>query len=106
MKKALVDSGSSADFIALIGFSEPGDKSIYDGDMDLLRSNGIIVHFLPRFQDESKALNFAEMALLKITPWSFVEYERVQFFDGDVCKSFTAFQIFHYLNCHLFFIYR
>jgi alpha-N-acetylglucosamine transferase len=24
------------------------------------------------------------MALLKVTPWSFTQYDRVQFFDGDV----------------------
>jgi hypothetical protein len=24
------------------------------------------------------------MALLKITPWSFTQYEKIQFFDGDI----------------------
>lgn len=86
MKRALKDSGSTADFIAMIGFSEK-DTSLFDDDMNLLRSQGIIPFFLPRFVDESHPLNFAEMALLKITPWSFTQYERVQFFDGDVMPT-------------------
>lgn len=31
-----------------------------------------------------KKVLFLEMALLKITPWSFSQYEKIQFFDGDV----------------------
>ena len=55
--------------------------------MNLLRSHGISTYILPRFVDESHELSFAEMALLKITPWSFVDYEKVQFFDGDVMPT-------------------
>lgn len=83
MKKALVQSGSTADFIALIGFSEK-DITLFQSDINLLREADILIHLLPRFLDEYHSLGFAEMALLKITPWSFTQYEKIQFFDGDV----------------------
>jgi hypothetical protein len=83
MKRALTQAGSTADFIVLIGFSVK-DTSPFEADMNLLRSRGIITYILPRLVDESHDLGFAEMALLKVTPWSFVQYKRVQFFDGDV----------------------
>ena len=86
MKKALSDSGSTADFVALIGFNDP-DESPYEADLSLLRTNGIITYILPRLLNSSKPLSFAEMALLKITPWSFVQYKRIQFFDGDIMPT-------------------
>jgi hypothetical protein len=72
MKRALVQSGSTADFIALIGFSDP-DISLFEADIQLLQEAGIIIHILPRFLNESHKLGFAEMALLKITPYSFTQ---------------------------------
>jgi hypothetical protein len=52
--------------------------------MQLLQDAGIIIYILPRLLEASHKLGFAEMALLKITPWSFIQYEKMQFFDGDV----------------------
>lgn len=46
--------------------------------MQLLQEAGIIIHILPRFLSASHKLGFAEMALLKITPWSFIQYEKIQ----------------------------
>lgn len=87
MKKSLAKLGSTADFIALIGFSVADDTTQYEKDLDLLRDHGIIVFYLPRFLDKNTKLTFAEMALLKITPWSFTQYERIQFLDGDVMPT-------------------
>lgn len=86
MKKALADLGSKADFIALIGFSE-SDETPFLGDIELLRANGIITFNLPRLLDKEHALGFAEMALLKITPYSLTQYKKVQFLDGDVMPT-------------------
>jgi len=86
MKKSLSDAGSLADFIALIGFSE-ADTLPFEEDMNLLRSKGIITYMLPRLVHDSHKLSFAEMALLKITPWSFTQYRKIQFFDGDVMPT-------------------
>jgi hypothetical protein len=86
MKKSLSDAGSLADFIALIGFSE-ADTRPFEEDMNLLRSKGIITYILPRLVHDSHKLSFAEMALLKITPWSFTQYRKIQFFDGDVMPT-------------------
>ena len=83
MKRALLQSGSVADLIALIGISET-DVTPFRADLELLQEAGIILHILPRFLDESHKLGFAEMALQKITPWSFTQYDRIQFLDGDV----------------------
>lgn len=83
MKRALIQSGSVADLIALVGLSEE-DTSPFEADFKLLQDAGIILHILPRFLDESHELGFAEMALQKITPWSFIQYDRLQFFDGDI----------------------
>jgi hypothetical protein len=46
--------------------------------MLLLQDAGIIVYILPRLLEASHKLGFAEMALLKITPWSFIQYDRIQ----------------------------
>jgi alpha-N-acetylglucosamine transferase len=86
MKRALNDQGSTADFIAMVAFKDTNTDP-YERDMDLLRSHGIIVLYLKRLLDSSTPLLFAEMALLKVTPWSFVEYERIQFLDGDVMPT-------------------
>jgi alpha-N-acetylglucosamine transferase len=86
MKRALNDQGSTADFIAMVAFKDTNTDA-YERDMDLLRSHGIIVLYLKRLLDSSTPLLFAEMALLKVTPWSFVEYERIQFLDGDVMPT-------------------
>lgn len=83
-KKALAELGSTADFIALIGYSNDDDITPFEDDMNLLRKNGIIVYRLPRLLGADVKVGFAEMALLKVTPWSFTQYSRVQFLDGDV----------------------
>eukprot|EP01038_Epipyxis_sp_PR26KG_P014482 gene14482-19440_t len=86
MKIALDSYGSTADFIAMIGYSEKNIEP-FQSDIELLKSHGIIIHVLPRLLDEVHPLGFAEMALLKITPYSFIEYDRIQFFDGDVMPT-------------------
>ena len=68
MKRALKLEGSTADFIALIGYAQ-NDTTPFMPDIDLLTSHGIIVHELPRLLNPTLPLSFAEMALLKITPW-------------------------------------
>ncbi len=87
MKKALDDAGSQADFIVMVGYSDDENIEAYEKDMDMLRARGILIHTLPRWTHQQHDLTFAEMALLKITPWSFVQYEKVQFFDGDVMPT-------------------
>lgn len=86
MKKALSVAGSTADFIAMIGYSAD-DTAPFEEDMQRLRDADIIIHVLPRWVHEDHDLSFAEMALLKITPWSFTHYDKVQFFDGDVMPT-------------------
>ena len=84
-KKSLEKLGSTADFIVLVGFTagdDPNNDEI-NRDLQLLRDFGVIVYYLPRFVPEMK-LAFCEMALLKITPFNFLEYDRIQFLDGDV----------------------
>ena len=68
MKRSLVKEGSTADFIALIGYSED-DTSLFESDIAMLSHHGIIVHVLPRLLSPTQPFGFAEMALLKITPW-------------------------------------
>ena len=87
MRRALLQAGSTADFIALVGYSDSGDVSPYAEDVNLLRAAGVIIYTLPRLLDATHKLGFAEMALLKITPYSFTQYSRVQFFDGDVMPT-------------------
>ena len=70
----------------MIGYSD-NVTDLFESDLDLLRTNGIIAHVLPRLVPDNLALSFAEMALLKITPFSFVQYDRIQFFDGDVMPT-------------------
>ena len=79
--------GSSADFITMIGYNDMADKELFKEDINLLESYGIIIFNLPRLLDNSIKLSFAEMALLKITPWSFTQYERIQYIDGDVMPT-------------------
>ena len=66
-------------------YSDSSDTEAYKADMELLSSHGIILYTLPRLLDNSIKLSFAEMALLKITPWSFTQYQKIQYIDGDVC---------------------
>ena len=93
MKHALKQFGSTADFIALIGLNnEEEDLITFRSDLELLESYGVIIYVLPRFVDLSvdrlkNKFVFAEMALLKITPWSFTHYKRIQFLDGDVMPT-------------------
>ena len=83
MRRALVKAGSTADFVVLVGYSDSKDISLFAQDINMLRTAGIIIYTLPRLLDDSHKLGFAEMALLKITPYSFTQYSRMQFFDGD-----------------------
>jgi hypothetical protein len=86
MLRSLRQKGSTADFVAMLGFSDTSAAALakFKPDVDLLKQHGIIVHVLPRLIHDSHALNFAEMALLKITPYSMIQYKKVQFFDGDI----------------------
>lgn len=84
MKSVLAKSGSTADVIAFLGFQNEGNNSYFDEDLQMLFHAGVRTLFLPRWTHSSERLSFAEMALLKITPYSLVEYEKIQFFDGDV----------------------
>jgi hypothetical protein len=98
---ALRGAGSKADFIVLYGFTfgfDPNISAIHS-DIALLESFGIITIQLPRLMHDASTkskdrVNFLEMALLKITPWSLTHYERVQYIDGDV---------FPYRNMDCFF---
>jgi hypothetical protein len=83
MKTALASFGSTADFIVLLGFTTNGNTDKFQDDIDKLREIGIRIYFLPRLVDTPK-VHFGEMALLKVTPWSFTQYEKIQFFDGDI----------------------
>lgn len=87
MRKALRKFQSKADFIVMIGFQDYSNTAMFEKDLDLLREHDIIIHVLPRWTHEQHDLTFAEMALLKITPWSFTQYDKVQFFDGDVMPT-------------------
>jgi hypothetical protein len=86
MLRSLRSLGSTADFIAMIGFRDE-EYQLYVDDINLLIKNGIIVHVLPRLLNKQFKLSFAEMALLKVTPYNFTEYEKVQFFDGDIMPT-------------------
>ena len=103
MKKALVQLGSTADFIVMAVFQNSNNTSLFESDMNLLRSHGIIVHYLERILDRSSLLHFAEMALLKVTPYSYVDYKRLQFLDGDVMPIKNMDCYFH-LNVNTFTI--
>jgi len=90
--KALRELGSLADFIALVGYSsykEEENKHIFQEDINLLENAGIRVYYLPRIvRNPAKTkVSFAEMALLKVLPFSFISYDRIQFLDGDVMPT-------------------
>jgi alpha-N-acetylglucosamine transferase len=95
MKKALETLGSTADFIVMIGYQNDPSKgsaaqqqSLYVSDLNLLKANNIIIYELPRYLSSNKyKLNFAEMALLKVTPFSLISYEKIQYFDGDILPT-------------------
>lgn len=86
MRKSLVDLTSKADFIVLLGFNEKNITK-FQSDLILLQRAGILLYYLPRLVDESQSLSFAEMALLKVSPWSFTKYSKIQFLDGDVMPT-------------------
>lgn len=92
LKKLLERFGSTADVIAMIGYTDGEKNDKFDDDINLLKSFGIKIYYLPRMVN-TKKVNFAEMALLKISPWSFTQYEAVQYFDADVMprKSLDAY---------------
>ncbi|RYH11961.1 hypothetical protein EON65_38390 [archaeon] len=104
MKTSLERLGSSADFLALVGFtfgSQPSHPTIM-ADLALLRSHGIQIVFLPRLfpeqyitQMKKDKVQFHEMALLKVLPWSFTQYEKVQYMDGDVLPHTNMDCLFH-----------
>jgi alpha-N-acetylglucosamine transferase len=95
MKKSLEKLGSTADFIVMIGYQNDPSKgssaqqqSLYVSDLNLLKSNNIIIFELPRYLSSNRyKLNFAEMALLKVTPFSLTTYEKIQYFDGDILPT-------------------
>jgi hypothetical protein len=99
MARALREAGSTADFLVLVGFTRSELASPYGetpamitADLALLRDRGIRVVLLPRLLPASAfrptdKVSFAEMALLKILPWSGQlgkQYEKIQYLDGDV----------------------
>lgn len=90
MKKSLEKLHSTADFIVMVGFlNDPSTgnlrREIYNADLNLLKRAGIIIYELPRYLSSHKyELNFAEMALLKVTPFLLTQYEKIQYFDGDI----------------------
>jgi hypothetical protein len=87
-KEILSKSGSTADFIVLVGFSKFLDviPSVIQEDLALLRRHNIILHYLPRLRDILRfpKVNFMEMALLKLSSWNLTNYDRVQYMDADV----------------------
>lgn len=88
MKAALTKLGSKHDLIALVGYTDLNlNTSEFQNDINLLLSSNIIVHYLPRMTKNKGKITFAEMALLKITPWSFTDYDKLQFFDGDILPT-------------------
>lgn len=84
MATSLREQGSTADVIAMIGFAANFTRDQFAADLSLLEKEGVILYFLPRLLEETIPVGFAEMALLKITPFSFVQYKKIQFFDGDI----------------------
>lgn len=86
MKQALKSHGSKADFIVMIGYTMNTNNEIFQIDLDRLTSIGIKLIILPRYLNTER-VNFAEMALLKITPWSLTNYKRIQFLDGDIMPT-------------------
>jgi alpha-N-acetylglucosamine transferase len=72
----------------MIGFSEPNaNMSDYEKDIKLLKAHNVKVLFLPRITRSKDKVSFAEATLLKITAWSLIEYDRVQYFDGDILPT-------------------
>mmetsp|Transcript_16641 Transcript_16641/g.25045 ORF Transcript_16641/g.25045 Transcript_16641/m.25045 type:complete len:380 (-) Transcript_16641:22-1161(-) len=86
MKTALASYGSVADFIVLIGYTQDTNTEIFRTDLDRLTDIGVRIVHLPRLVDTEK-VHFGEMALLKVTPWSFTQYKKIQFFDGDIMPT-------------------
>lgn len=60
MKKMLSSFGSSADFVALVGFaSDSVNKKIFDDDAIMLSSFKIKVFYLPRLLTDVDKVSFA-----------------------------------------------
>jgi hypothetical protein len=77
MRAALTRVGSKHDLIAMIGFTDLNTNvSEFEIDINLLKAYNVKVHLLPRMTTSKNKISFAEMALLKITPWSLLEYDR------------------------------
>ena len=83
-KQLLTKYGSKEDVIAMVGYTYGSIDAKFESDIKLLESFGIKVYHLPRMVSTSGKVSFAEMALLKITPFSFTQYEAVQYIDADV----------------------
>jgi len=98
-RKSLLTLGSTADFIVMLGFTTLGDSldySLYKSDLALLEDIGIRLLYLPRLRAEHRKVSFTEMALLKITPWNLEEYDKLQFFDGDILPLKSMDNFFKY----------
>lgn len=89
MSQSLRNSGSKADFIVMLGISDKTQKThpSYLSDVSLLHTHGVRTYELPRLLDDQITLGFAEMALLKVTPFNFTSYSKFQFFDGDILPT-------------------
>lgn len=90
MKKALSRLGSTADFIVMLGFTTLGDTldyRLFSDDIGLLKEAGMRIFYLPRLRPVHRKVSFTEMALLKITPWNLTEYDKIQYFDGDILPT-------------------
>ncbi len=98
IKSRLRYLGSTADIIAMIGFTTAASHSEeISKDIELLRNSGVKLHYLPRLRDPQlhPKVNFMEMALLKVTPWKFTEYSSIQFIDADVLPHKNMDCLFH-----------
>ena len=87
MRKSLTSLGSTADFIVMLGFTTQGDELdyyLFAKDILLLEEAGMRIIFLQRLLPLHEKVKFTEMALLKITPWNLIAYDKIQYMDGDV----------------------
>lgn len=99
MKKSLDGFGSKADMIVLIGYTNQEEKSLFIDDINLLKKNKIRIYELERLLSPDTPFDsFSEMALLKITPYSFISYEKFQFLDGDIMPIASLDCFFEYNN--------
>ena len=99
MKKALNRLGSTADFIVMLGFTTLGDTldyRLFASDIALLEEAGMRIFYLPRLRPVHRKVSFTEMALLKITPWNLTDYDKIQYFDGDILPTKNMDSFFKY----------